>query len=367
MAALLAGARGRTASQLAEALHLTLDQEKLHAGFAEWTRELTVASGKHGNVLRVANALWAQEGCGLRREFTNLLAKNYGCELETIDFREPERAASRINDWVARKTERKITRMVSPGDIGPLTRLVLANALYCKGKWDSPFELGRTHDAPFSLEGGSSPGRTAQVPMMTQEGEFRYGEGDTFQAVELPYRGHSFSMTIFLPKKESTVGRVVRGVLRRGLAHGGQSAPDGLAAFEETFTFENFERWRPRGDHRKVKVFLPRFTMDYKSGLTGVLRALGVTDVFTAGEADLSGVNGRKDLFVGDVAHGARVEVNEEGTEAAAYTRVMIALGMGREPKPVIFRADHPFMFLIRHTTSGGILFIGRVSDPTLG
>jgi len=367
LAGLLAGARGRTASQLAEALHLTSHHESLHAAFAQWTGELTTASGHYGNTLLVANALWAQKGYALSREFVDILIKNYGCELEHVDFRAPQQAASLINDWVARKTEHKITRIISPGDVGPLTRLVLANAIYFKNKWDSPFERHRTHDAPFTIEDGSSPGRTVQVPLMTQEGEFKYSEGDTFQAVEFPYLGHSFSMTIFLAKKGNTVGRVVRDVLKRGHERDGQSAPDGLAAFERSFTFENFERWRPRSYHKKVKVFLPRFTMDCRSGLTGALRTLGVTDVFSEGEADLSGVNGRTDLFVGNIAHGARVEVNEEGTEAAAYTRAMIPLGRGREPKSVIFRADHPFLFLIRDTKSGGILFMGRVSDPSRG
>lgn len=170
LAGLLAGARGRTASQLAETLHLTLDHKSLHACFAEWTSELMLSAGRHGNVLRVANALWAQNGCAFLREFVDLLIENYGCELEQVDFRAPQQAASQINDWVARQTEQKITEIISPEDIGPLMHLMLANAFYFKGKWDSPFKRHLTHDAPFTLEEGSSPGRTVQVSLMTQEG-----------------------------------------------------------------------------------------------------------------------------------------------------------------------------------------------------
>lgn len=359
LAMVYAGARGQTETQLKDTLHFPFLQEELHTVFAKWISGLVKDGNQNGNQLRIANALWGRKGDKFLPSFLELLAINYKSELREANFDLPVEAANQINNWVARQTENRIQNIVSPGIFNSLTHLVLANAIYFKGAWQSPFSKYETHDAPFTLEDDAASETTASVSMMTMEKNFIYSEGDNFQAVELPYIGDEFSLIIFLPKKEIISGfkKLFRKVENENL----------LQKFEETFTYERFIQWRPKRSEL-VKVFLPRFKMSSDFQLSRTLRQLGIKDAFSPDNADFSGISKEKPLNISEVLHKAWVEVNEEGTEAAAATVVAVMAGVAlfptKSPKPIIFRADHPFLFLICRKYSNDILFMGRVMNP---
>jgi serine protease inhibitor len=236
---------------------------------------------------------------------------------------------------VEKKTNSKIKNLIGPGALDSMTRLVLTNAIYFKGNWARQFEEKRTHDAPFTL----TDGRKIEVAMMNQKAEFNYMETDTFQALDLPYVNEELSMVIMLPKKF-----------------------DALDEFERTFTQDNLTQWLAKIHKREVVVFVPKFKMTSQFSMADVLKSMGMIDAFSS-NADFSGINGKRDLCISAVIHKAYVEVNEEGTEAAAATGVVMRLTSIGPPIPV-FRADHPFIFIIRDKLTGSILFIGRVANP---
>ncbi len=329
-----AGARGQTEEQIAGALHFTLDQQRLHPAFLSLSSDL-VATGKNpGYQLIVANSLWGQKGYGFLKGFLDITRTNYGAGLREVDFIEDAEAGRKtINDWVEGQTQGKITELIQPGILGSLTRLVLTSAIYFKGTWASQFDKEQTMNAPFAL----IDGKQVEVPMMNQIGNFKYMEGQGFQAVELPYIGNDLSMVVFLPK-----------------------ARNGLPNFENSLTVQNLINWfarlRPK---EELQVALPRFTVKSQFRLDKVLKAMGMTDAFALGLADFSGMNGKKTLFISAVLHKAFVDVNEQGTEAVAATAIESRPGIS-----ATFWADHPFFFVIRHTGSNSILFIGRVMNP---
>ena len=235
-----------------------------------------------------------------------------------------------------KKTNDKIKNLISKGVLDSMTRLVLTNAIYFNGNWARQFKENRTKDTPFTL----TDGQKIDVATMNQKAEFGYLETDTFQALELPYVNEELSMVILLPKQF-----------------------DALDEFEKTLTPENLTQWLPKIHKREVVVFVPKFKMTSQFSLASVLKSMGMQDAFSS-NADFSGINGKRDLFISAVIHKAYVEVNEEGTEAAAATGVVMRLtSIGPAPIPV-FRADHPFLFLIRDNLTGSILFIGRVANP---
>ncbi|UCF44537.1 MAG: serpin family protein [Planctomycetota bacterium] len=344
-----AGARGRTETQMADVLHFpttvsakppsgsTGDQKQFHSTFGTIVKALNARGNKGAYELTVANALWGQKGYGFLREFLELIEASYGGKLNEVDFRSAvESARQRINAWVEKKTKGKIKDLIVKGLLSRMTRLVLTNAIYFKGNWASQFQEEETRNAPFTLLDGEK----IDAPMMNQTGEFKYMETEDFQGLELPYIDEELSMIIFLPKKF-----------------------DGLGELEKTLTCENLSEWMAKLRKQKVIVSIPKFKMTSEFELAEVLMSMGMTDAFS-GSADFSGMNGKRDLFISLVIHKAYVDVNEEGTEAAAATAVIINVTAVRpEPTPV-FRADHPFVFVIRDNQSGSILFIGRVMNP---
>lgn len=360
LAMVYAGARGQTETELKDVLHLTLPQEELHTVFAKWISRLITDANQNGNQLRIANALWGRKGDKFLPSFLELLATKYNSELRETDFNLPTEAANQINGWVARQTENRITQVVNPALFDSLTRLVLANAIYFKGKWESPFSKDETRNAPFTLEDDAASEKTVSVSMMTIEKNFIYSEGDNFQAVELPYIGDDFSIIIFLPRKETISGfkKLFRKAENENL----------LQKFEETFTYERFTQWRPKRSEL-VEVFLPKFKMSSDFQLSSTLRQLGMQDAFSPDNADFSGISKEEPLNISEVLHKAWVEVNEEGTEAAAATVVVVLIASAsllptKPPTPIIFRADHPFLFLICRKYSNDILFMGSVMNP---
>lgn len=331
-----AGARNDTADEMAKALHFTLDQDRLHPAFAALTRQESPGgkNKKRGYQLRVANALWGQTGYDFKAEFVKLTKDSYGAGLEEVDFKgATEEARKKINRWVEERTDDKIQKLFKEGVLNRDTRLVLANAIYFKGDWATKFRMDRTFAQPFN----ASSEKKVRVPMMHETAEFGYLEEPDLQVLAMPYSGKDLSMVVLLPKV------------------------DGLADLEKSLTHEKLEGWVGKLRDRKVEVAFPKFKMTSEFSLASDLSALGMKKAFTA-SADFSGMNGRTDLFIHAVVHKAFVEVNEEGTEAAAATGV--AISKSAAPEHPVFRADRPFLFLIRDNRSGSILFLGRVANP---
>jgi len=218
-----------------------------------------------------------------------------------------------------------------------MATLVLVNAIYFKGDWINHFKTNNTADAPFFV----TSDQPVQTKMMNLSANFGYGESDKFQALELPYRGNDVSMVVLLPRETNS-----------------------LPALENSLDQSHLADAIAQTRNRKVDVFLPKFKLTQQFSLTGTLTAMGMTDAFSS-RADFSGMDGAKDLFISDVIHKAYVDVNEQGTEAAAATAVTMMRSAMPRPQPApVFRADHPFLFLIRDTHSGSILFLGRVTNP---
>ncbi|MFA5138844.1 MAG: serpin family protein [Elusimicrobiota bacterium] len=328
-----AGAGGRTASQMASALRLGGDA---HAACRDLAVSLDEAA-KLGNIeFRVANALWGQKGFGFKKSFLELTERYYDAGLHEMDFkRDSEGARKTINTWVEGKTAERIRDLIGPGVLDAMTRLVLTNAIYFKGDWAAQFKEDSTAEEDFQLGGG----RTARVPMMRQTREFRYLEVPGLQALELPYAGERLSMLILLP-------------------------PEGeLKALESELDEGTLAGWIKGMRRKKVRVQLPRFKASSGFRLDSVLKAMGMRDAFSVKSADFSGMDGKKDLYIGAVLHKAFVDVNEQGTEAAAATAVSMVQKAASAPPPQ-FRADRPFLYLIRDAKTGAILFMGRLADP---
>ena len=331
-----AGARGETEEQMAATMHYTLPQEQLHPAFNALDTALTSYDEADAFQLNIANAIWGQNGYKFLPTFLDTLAENYGAGLRTLDFvKETEAARKTINDWVSDQTEEKIQDLIPQGVLNDAVRLVLTNAIYFNGKWALPFEKKDTHDEPFTLLDGS----TVSVPMMSQTKTFKYAEGDGYQAVELPYRDSDMAMLFVLPE----AGR--------------------FEEIEAAFSAESVTDITEGLTFQLVNLYVPKFTFESEFNLSETLIQMGMPAAF--GNADFSGMTGDRDLFISDVLHKAFVAVDEEGTEAAAATAVIMELGAALDPEqPVLMKLDHPFLFLIRDNSSGTVLFIGRILNP---
>jgi len=351
-----AGAKGETEKQMATVLHFptlrmvdsqasgesaiekkTLTQEQFAQSFAKVIKDLN-ARGEKGNYqLWVANALWGQQGYGFLKEFLALMENNYGGQFFEVDFAGATDATrKKINAWIEKKTNNKIKDMIQKGVLNSMTRLVLTNAIYFKGNWASQFNKALTKDAPFTLLNGEK----LDVPMMHKKAKFGYTQTDDIQVLELPYVDDELSMIILLPKQVEELG-----------------------GLEETLNNENLSQWLSKIRKREVSVYVPRFEMTSQFSLASVLKSMGIKDAFSR-EADFSGMTGERDLYISAVIHKAYVDVNEEGTEAAAATAVAMKMTAIGPSQTLIFRADHPFVFLIHDNQTGSILFMGRVANP---
>ena len=350
-----AGAAGDTANQMAAACHFSPKDPRNINGdpLPEQTqvdfRDLLTALnnprwGPRGNPvykLTIANALWAQKNYPFKATFTDLVKKNFQAELANMDFvQDHDGATRRINEWVSRQTKGKITDIIKPNSLTDLTRLVLTNAVYFKGTWMSRFKVTDTAPGPFTLAGG----KKVQTPFMNQTEKFGYMQNEDFQALSMNYLGGDLSMIVLLPRKV-----------------------DGLKGLEKIITGENLTKWAYQMEKQEVVVSLPRFKFTNEFSMNDVLTAMGMADAFDPKKADFSGMASPADtheppLYIDKVLHNAFVAVDEEGTEAAAATAVIMSAGGISEP--TTFTADHPFIFLIRHNASDGILFLGRVTDP---
>jgi serpin B len=332
-----AGARGETADEMAKVLHLSLGAEKLAAAEGALDKQINGEGQKRGYQLRTANALWGQKGFAFRPDFLKLTKDGYEAPLREVDFAgATEEARKTINAWVEKQTEDKIKDLLKKGVLNVNTRLVLTNAIYFKGDWQLQFKKDWTRDGPFKVGGD----KTVQVPFMNQTERFGYLDAPGLQLLEMPYAGKELSMVVLLPKKA-----------------------DGLAALEKDLTVANLERWLKGAREQKVAVSLPRFKLTAEFDLNKVLSEMGMPSAFGP-SADFSGMGGSKgELYLSAVVHKAFVDVNEQGTEAAAATAVVVDARSA--PVVPVFRADHPFVFLIRDKRSGSVLFLGRLASPS--
>jgi serpin B len=332
------GARGDMAEEMAKTLHFTLPPDKLNPAFADIIKGLNGEGKKRGYQLSVANALWGQAGLNFKEDFLKVTRANYGAGLNEVNFRgNHEGARKEINAWVEKQTNDKIKELLKPGMIDQATRLVLTNAIYFKGDWNSQFKKDQTRDEMFN------DGKKVKVkaPMMHQTEKFKYLDADTLQVLEMPYAGKELSMVVLLPKK---VG--------------------GLADLEKSLTADKLADLLGKVREQTVIVSLLKFKTTSAFQLEDQLRALGMKKAFQLPDADFSGITSEIQLYISAVIHKAYVDVNEQGTEAAAATAVVLA-GGGPPPMIAEFRADHPFVFLIRDTRNDSVLFMGRIVNPT--
>ena len=335
LAMVYAGAKGNTKTEMRNVLKLDSVNKSVHAGFRQLFKQFNDPSNNY--TLSVANAFFGNRGYPFLRKYVNLVTKYYYALVKNMDF-EGNREASRqfINDWVANSTNNKITNLLSPGSILASTVAVLVNTVYFKGLWKTPFEFKHTHTSTFHL----TAAKNVKTKMMNLDGKkFKYAEVSNLDCkiLELPYVGDEVSMYILLP---NTV--------------------DGLAALETELTSIRFNYAISLMKKVKLGLAIPKFHMTLTLQMKKMLMAMGMKDVF--GKADLSGIDGTLDLFVSKVIHKAYIDVNEEGTEAAAATAVMIGRSSVRFKK--VFKANHPFLFFIREKVTGSILFSGRVVTP---
>lgn len=330
-----AGARGETASQMASGLHFDLPPQAAHRAIRSLLERLDEIQRKGQVQLKTANSIWPQAGYGFLPEYLELLETSYWASLTLLDYNDPETARQTINAWVEGQTAGKITDLIQPGVINPLTRLALVNAVYFKGDWATPFDDQMTRPETFH-----AASRPVQAAMMRRTDNFHYLETEELQVLELPYAGGDLSMLVLLPR-----------------------APDGLPRLERQVTPATLETWGARLPVRSVSVCIPKFKVTASFMLNNALVGLGMRDAFDAYRADFSGMDGRRWLFIAAALHKAFLEVNEQGSEAAAASAVLMQ-ARSLPPPPVVFRADHPFLFLIRERASGNILFLGRVNEP---
>lgn len=335
------GARGETADEIQSVFHFPVNQTALRSGYA--TLVARANSRLNAYTLRTANALWAEKTHPFLPDYLGIADRYYDAKTTNMDFiYRPEKSRIIINQWVEDKTGDQIKDLIPPGAIDSSTALVITNAIYFKGTWVKQFDPEKTRDADFMTGSGT----TIRVPMMQRTDDaavFRYAETEMFQVLEMPYEsgsGTELAMLVVLPRENDTAGVV-------------QSLDVGtLQEIRQSLAF------------RVVRVYFPKFVMETKYFLPRTLSEMGMPTAFTAG-ADFSAMDGSRDLFITDVIHQAFVEVNEEGTEAAAATAVIMGKGASpAEEKVPVFRADHPFIFFIQERETGNILFMGQVSDP---
>ncbi|XP_038050241.1 serpin B6-like isoform X2 [Patiria miniata] len=336
------GARGETASQMSQALHFNiLEESVLHQSFADLSALIFRADAPY--TLKTANRLFGHKGLDVLATFVDDSKKYYGASMETLDFiGDGEGSRLHINSWVEKQTANRIKELLAAGSIDALTRLVLVNAIYFKGDWAAKFEVSNTSPEKFHV----SATEDIDVPMMHQKGKFNFGRDDSVSSsiLELPYIKEEVSMFIVLPDQV-----------------------DGLADVRKKLSQEMIDSWVTEArlrDSPTVIVSLPKFTLEQDFVLNDVLRKMGMNDPFDASKADFSGMTGDKDLFISKVIHKAFLDVNEEGSEAAAATAVVMKLRCARPMKPLEFKADHPFLLFIYDNKSSAVLFMGQLCKP---
>jgi serpin B len=339
LATTYAGARGQTAREIAATLHLTDTRDSVHSAFAKLLDALhTETAGASARELRIANALWVQRTYALLPTFVEVARTSYRSVSRELDFRAAEDARRTINAWADRESGGKLMDLVPPSLLDARTRLLITNITYFKVPWLTQFRVADTRDARFSV----ASSRDVQVHMMRQTGPFKFLENEVLQALEIPYAGADMAMLLLLPRMKNRLGEL-----------------------EASLTEPQLAGWLKGLREQPVEVSIPRVRVASGFELRPALARLGMRRAFEPGEADFTGIGGASGaLYLADVLHQTRVELNEEGTVAAAGSAVVAkSLSAGLTAS---FSADHPFLFLIRHTRTGAVLVLGRVVDPTV-
>ncbi len=334
-----AGARGETATAMANTLHFSLPQNRFHPAMGELVHRFNAQAKDRPYQLRVATALWGQKGFTFLPDFLKLTQDQYEAALKEVDFaNNTEQARRTINAWVERQTQDKIKDLIQKGVLHGDTRLVLTNAIYFKAPWQDEFHKPMTKEEPFTLADGSK----TRAPLMHKSEKLQYVAGEDFQAVAIPYKSRALSMIVLLPRKA-----------------------DGLPDLEKSLTVDRLEQWLKQMEEYQVDLKLPRFKVTAQFSLKDQLSRMGMGVAFS-NKADFSGMSSEANLKIDAVIHKAYVDVNEKGTEAAAATAVAIGLTSAPQipEKRANFHADRPFLFLIRENQTGSILVAGRLVNP---
>jgi len=331
------GARGETAAQMQSTLHFPESPEHLPEVWGMWQSRMDQV-GREGKVtLSVANSLWPDERYPFLDTYMATVRERFRSEVFPVNFAETEAARQQINTWVEDATEQLIKDLIQPGVLNALTRMVLVNAIYFKGTWQTTFGPEVTRPQPFHLADGS----VIEVPTMYGKVPARYAALDGVQLLDLPYRGDQVSMLVVVPDTQER-----------------------MADLERSLSVAVMDQWLGAVEPTEVRVFLPKFTMTQHLALSKILQALGMVVPFDDKAANFAGMDGHENyLYISDVVHQAFVAVDEAGTEAAAATAVIMQARSMPRPSPE-FRADRPFLFFIHERASGSILFAGRVMDP---
>jgi serpin B len=340
----LAGAETSTEQSMLNALQLSLPENEVHPAFNALLLSIEESMSQQmgdseGDIfkLNIANSIWGQAGFEFKETFLDTLAANYGSGLYNVDFAQnPEGSREAINDWIEEETQDKIQDLIPQGGITPLTRLVLANAIYFNGSWLHPFSETGTSSAPFYLLDGSET--TAEMMRLSGE-SFPYSVGDGYQAIALPYLSRDFEMLIVVPDSGT------------------------FKQFEGDFSPDVFKNILDLMISEPVNLEMPKFDFETSTPANDPLKQLGMEEAFLIEKADFTGMTEEDQLYITDVLHKATITVDEEGTEAAAATAVIMGLkAMPSEPKKLVI--DRPFMFFIQHRPTMSILFMGRVTQP---
>lgn len=328
------GASGETQEAIAKALELQNIKIDEINDYNRNIQEL-LANGDTNVELNIANSLWARKDIALEQTFLNKVKEFYQAEISNLDFKD-SKAANTINAWVKKNTKDKIDKIVDR--IEPDSMLFLINAVYFKGKWEAPFEKSLTKPQPFTLADGTK----IQHPAMSRSGEYRYYDAPTFQAISLPYGTGRFSMEIFLPKAKSN-----------------------LLEFQKQLTTKNWQEWSTKFTRKEGLIQLPRFKVEYETSLKSALQNMGMAIAFDSDKADFRNLSTVK-AFIGEVKHKTFVEVNEEGTEAAAATSIemKVTSASPSEETPFQMIVDRPFFFTISDRQTGTIIFMGAIQNP---
>ncbi len=337
MAVVYEGAEGDTAREIRDVFPFPENDIERRSSYAALYNMFNNSSKDY--TLDTANALWADTNFTFLPSFIRTADDYYGAKVTNLDFtNQAEESRKTINSWAEEQTGGRIKDLVPQWTLNSMTRLVITNAIYFKGTWKIRFEKKETTEMEFHKTDYTS----VPAEMMHLSGEkanFNYYEDDSLQVLELPYQGDELSMLVFLPKT------------------------NGTSTLEENLTLKSLDRWRSLLEERNVEVYLPKFTFETSYFLAGNLASMGMPTPVSM-DADFSGIDGRKDLYMTNVIHKAYVAVDEEGTEAAASTAIVMTDTAEMPSTKTIFRADHPFIFIIQDDRTGMILFIGRVKDP---
>ncbi len=338
MGMVYAGASGDTANQISDVMKFELPPEKLHPTFNAIDQELaTHDKGEEGSHLVIANSLWAQKNRPFLQSYLDRLGEDYGAGIYLVDYiNQTEEARNAINQWVNEKTEEKIPEIIAEGSSSRLTRMILVNAIYFKAAWETPFAPELSHrDYFFFLTGGQT-----MTDMMMQTDKYAYIKTATYEAIELPYKGGGVSMLIIMPTTQE------------------------FANVEKGLNYEFVNSVESALQPQNIALTMPRFKIESSFSLSEALIDMGILNAFAPIGANFSGIDGTRDLFLDKIAHKTFINVDENGTEAAAATAVTMKAASVESEQPLNVAIDHPFIFIIRSRQTNTILFVGRILNP---